>query len=132
MRLNLAESIFSAIAQNNVIIDDIIQNHDDQGKAVCSFTAEHSELAECKLILEKLAQEHGIEKIQCKDPIAKVSVVGVGMRSHAGVANTMFSALAAAKVNINSITTSEIRISCLIDPEDGDLALKVVHKAFDL
>jgi aspartate kinase len=125
-------SIFSAVSENNIIIDDIIQNNDGEGLAACSFTAEHSELAECKLVVEQLAKKHNIKKIICKDPIAKVSVVGVGMRSHSGVAKTMFNALAAAKVNINSITTSEIRISCIIDPNDGDLALKVIHKAFDL
>ncbi len=66
------------------------------------------------------------------DPVSKVSAVGVGMRSHTGVAQKMFSALGAAQVNIHAITTSEIKISCIIDPADSDKALRALHEAFGL
>ncbi len=128
----VAADIFAQVAQHNVIVDDIIQTFDGVGQASCSFTVEHSDLSECKVVTEKLKNTYNINEVICKTPVAKVSVVGVGMRSHTGVAEKMFSALAQAKVNINAITTSEIKISCIIDPEQANEALQVVHSAFGL
>ena len=131
-RPGIAARIFSEVAKHKVIVDDIIQTFDDAGYASCSFTVEHSDLAECKLVIESLRKELDIREVVCQDTVAKVSVVGVGMRSHAGVAHTMFTALANAEVNINMITTSEIKISCIIDPDHGQKAVQAIHAAFEL
>jgi len=131
-RPGVAAGIFAHVAGHNVAVDDIIQTFDDKGKASISFTVEHSDLAECKLVIEEICQEHKLEEIICHDPVAKVSAVGVGMRSHTGVAQKMFNALAEAKVNINAITTSEIKISCIIDPDQSEVALQTIHAAFEL
>ncbi len=129
----VAARIFAILAENNVTVDDIIQTF-DQSKAVISFTVDHSDLSECKLVVQLISKEYGLqeENIICNDPVAKVSAVGVGMRSHTGVAEKMFNALARAQININAITTSEIKISCIIDPDQADDALRVVHAAFEL
>ncbi|MHA1600789.1 MAG: aspartate kinase [Alphaproteobacteria bacterium] len=127
-----AAKCFAHVAEHKVIVDDIIQTVDQSGAANTSFTVEHSDLAECKLVIEEIRREFDLKEIVCNDPVAKISAVGVGMRSHTGVAQKMFGALAEAEVNIIAITTSEIKISCIIDPTDADKALKVVHGAFDL
>lgn len=123
--------IFHEVARKNVVVDDIIQTLDEKGKATVSFTVDHSELRECREVVEMLCRE-----LKCsaryEDDLAKVSAVGVGMRTHTGVAEKMFAALAAKGINIQNITTSEIRISCLIDRAQGKTALRVVHDAFDL
>lgn len=128
----IAAKIFSEVAKAKIIVDDIIQTFDDAGHANCSFTVDHSELAECKLVVEILRKKLSIRKVVCQENVAKVSVVGIGMRSHTGVAHTMFTALAKAEVNINTITTSEIKISCIIDPDHGQKAVQAVHAAFEL
>ena len=115
----IAASVFASVAEAKVIVDDIIQTVSDSGKASISFTIEKSEMAECKVVCDKIAKDHGLADDIKVTPVAKVSVIGVGMRSHTGVADRMFKALANAKVNINAITTSEIKISCLIKPEQG-------------
>ena len=83
-------------------------------------------------MVEEIKQEFSLPEVICNDPVAKVSAVGVGMRSHTGVAQKMFKALADAQVNINAITTSEIKISCIIEPSQADVALQAVHAAFEL
>jgi aspartate kinase len=105
----------------------------DDNTANISFTVEHGDLADIKPVVDTLIKELGgtTEPIYHAD-LAKVSVVGVGMRTHTGVAQRMFKALADAKVNIQNITTSEIKISCIISKEDGPKALKIVHDAFEL
>ena len=113
-------------------IDDIIQTFDEHGHASISFSVEHGDLAECKLVVDEIRKELNLQEVVCRDPVDKISAVGVGMRSHTGVAQKMFKALADAAVNINSITTSEIKISCLINPEDAEKAVQVVHAAFEL
>ncbi len=128
----VAAEIFAKLAEKNIVVDDIIQTVDTSGSATTSFTVEHSDLAECKLAIEELKKKFKIADVLCTNPVAKVSVVGVGMRTHTGVARKMFSALAEAKVNINAITTSEIKISCIISPEDAQKALQAVHAAFEL
>ena len=130
----VAADLFANIARHSVIVDDIIQTFDDSGKANTSFTVDQSDLAECKLVMEEVRREYDLSQneIICNDPVAKVSVVGVGMRTHTGVAEKMFRAMADAKVNINAITTSEIKISCIINPEHADQALRAVHAAFEL
>ena len=129
----IAARIFGDIAAANIVVDDIIQNVMDDNTANISFTVEHGELNDVKPIVDRLVKELG----GTADPIyhadlAKVSVVGAGMRVHTGVAQRMFKALADAKINIQNITTSEIKISCIIDREDGPKALQLVHDAFEL
>jgi aspartate kinase len=131
-RPGVAAGIFAHVAEHNVVVDDIIQTVDQSGKASTSFTVDKSDLAECMLVVEELKKDLGLSEVLCSDPVAKVSAVGVGMRSHTGVAQKMFKALAEAQININAITTSEIKISCIIDPKDADKAIQVVHAAFEL
>jgi len=128
----IAANLFAHVARHDVVVDDIIQTVDESGNANTSFTVEHSDLAECKLVMEEVRKEFNAKEVVCIDPVAKVSVVGVGMRSHTGVAQKMFGALAQAQVNINAITTSEIKISCIIDPSDANKALQAIHAAFEL
>jgi len=131
-RPGVAASVFAHVAEHNVVVDDIIQTHDKAGNASISFTVEQGDLAECKLVVGEIQKEFNLQEILCTDPVAKVSVVGVGMRSHTGVAQKMFKALSEAKININAITTSEIKISCIIDPTQADNAVRIVHDAFEL
>ncbi|MDB5325922.1 MAG: lysC [Phycisphaerales bacterium] len=129
----VAAKIFSTIAQANVVVDDIIQNVLDDNTANISFTVEHGDLADIKPIVEKLTKELGGKtQANYQSDLSKVSAVGVGMRTHTGVAERMFRALADAAVNIQNITTSEIKISCIISKEDGPKALRAVHDAFGL
>jgi len=128
----VAANIFAHVAEHDVAVDDIIQTFDKKGQASTSFTVERSDLAECRLVVDEIKREFSPAEVICNDPVAKVSAVGVGMRSHTGVARTMFRALADAQININAITTSEIKISCIIDTEQADDALRVVHAAFEL
>jgi aspartate kinase len=129
----IAARIFGDIAAANIVVDDIIQNVMDDNTANISFTVEHGELNDVKPIVDRLVRELG----GTADPIyhadlAKVSVVGAGMRVHTGVAQRMFKALADARINIQNITTSEIKISCIINKEDGPRATQLIHDAFEL
>jgi len=132
-RPGIAARIFGDIAAGNIVVDDIIQNVMDDNTANISFTVEHGELNDVKPIVERLVKELGgkLGPTYHSD-LAKISVVGAGMRVHTGVAQRMFKALADAKVNIQNITTSEIKISCIIAKEDGPKALQLVHDAFEL
>ncbi|HEV7299364.1 MAG TPA: aspartate kinase [Tepidisphaeraceae bacterium] len=129
----VAAQIFGTIATANIVVDDIIQNVMDDNTANISFTVEHGDLQDIKPVVDKLvAQLGGATRANYQAGLAKVSVVGVGMRTHTGVAQRMFGALAEAKVNIQNITTSEIKISCIISIEDAPKALQIVHEAFEL
>ncbi len=130
-RPGIVARIFTAIAQANIVVDDIIQNVLDDGTANISFTVEHGDVADLKPVMEQLLAELGGAAAYEKD-MAKVSVVGVGMKQAAGVAGTMFKALADQKINIQNISTSEIRISCLVSRADAENALRAVHTAFGL
>ncbi len=132
-RPGVAAKIFGDIAAANIVVDDIIQNVMDDNTANISFTVEHGDLADIKPAVEKLCRELGGKSTAIyHGDLAKVSVVGVGMRVHTGVAQRMFKALADAQVNIQNITTSEIKISCIIDREQAARALQIVHDAFEL
>src|SRR5207249_1771889 len=132
-RPGIAAKIFSDIANANIVVDDIIQNVMDDNTANISFTVEHGDLHDIKQAVEKIVKDLGpTAKAIYHSDLAKVSVVGVGMRTHTGVAQRMFNALANAKINIQNITTSEIKISCIIDKSDGPKALQIVHDAFEL
>jgi aspartate kinase len=129
----IAARIFGDIASANIVVDDIIQNVMDDGTANISFTVEHGDLHDIKQVCDQLIKELGGKTAPIyHSDLAKVSVVGVGMRTHTGVAQRMFKALADAKINIQNITTSEIKISCIIVKEDGAKALQIIHDAFEL
>jgi aspartate kinase len=132
-RPGIAAKIFGDIAAANVVVDDIIQNVMDDNTANISFTVEHGELHDLRQVVDRITRDLGPgTKATYHENLAKVSVVGVGMRVHTGVAQRMFKALADAKVNIQNITTSEIKISCIIDKENAAKALQIVHDAFEL
>lgn len=132
-RPGIAATIFRDIAASNIVVDDIIQNVLDNQTANISFTVEDGDLHDIKPVVEHLVRQLGAgTEARYQSDLAKVSVVGVGMRSHTGVARRMFESLAAAEVNIENITTSEIKISCIVSRQDGNKALQVVHEAFDL
>jgi aspartate kinase len=129
----VAAKIFGDIAAANIVVDDIIQNVMDDNTANISFTVEHGDLHEIKPVVDRLVKELGGKTAPIyHDGLAKVSAVGVGMKVHTGVAQKMFKALADGKINIQNITTSEIRISCIINKEDANRALQIVHDAFNL
>lgn len=127
-----AARVFAHMASAQVSVNDIIQTEVSAEKANLSFTIARSDLANAKAAIEDFREEIHCEDVFTREDVAQVSVVGVGMRSHCGVAQTMFAALAEQKVNIDSITTSEIRISCLLDVPDAEKALTAVCDAFEL
>jgi aspartate kinase len=132
-RPGVAAKIFGDIASANIVVDDIIQNVMDDNTANISFTVEHGDLGDIKPVVDKLTKELGGHTAAIFQPgLAKVSVVGVGMRVHTGVAQRMFKALADNKINIQNITTSEIKISCIINKDESAKALQIIHDAFDL
>jgi len=127
-----AAEVFAQLAQARVIVNDIAQTEVSPEKANLSFTIHISDLQAAEKAAEQIRQKVNCESIFVRDDIAEVSVVGVGMRTHYGVADKMFGALARAKVNIDSITTSEIRISVIVNENEAEKALVVVCEAFDL
>jgi aspartate kinase len=126
-------NIFSPLAEANINVDMIIQNiAHDTGSTDVTFTVPGAELARGLDVLEKAKDKIGYTKLMHDTRVAKISVVGVGMRSHAGVASTMFTALAARGINIQAISTSEIKVSVLIDEDETELAVRVLHTAYGL
>ena len=126
-------TIFTPLADANINVDMIVQNvAHDTGSTDVTFTVPQSELARALDVLEKNKDKIGYERLINDTKVCKVSVVGVGMRSHAGVAATMFEALADRKINILAITTSEIKVSVLIDEDFTELAVRVLHTAYGL
>jgi aspartate kinase len=128
----VAARIFGQIAAANIVVDDIIQNVMDDQTANVSFTVEHGDLEDIRQVVRGIIHDLPPTEATYQGDLAKVSVVGVGMRTHTGVAGRMFKALSDAKINIQNITTSEIKISCIIDREQGARALQLVHEAFEL
>jgi aspartate kinase len=128
-----ASTVFQALAEADVNIDMIIQNVSKTGLADISFTLHRDSLDRARSVLEPALEAFGNgARMKAEDGIAKLSAVGIGMRSHSGVAAQMFAALAGAGVNIQMITTSEIRISVIVDEREIDRAASVVHDAFAL
>ncbi|MGD8786240.1 MAG: aspartate kinase [Phycisphaerales bacterium] len=127
-----AAKVFAHLAKSKVVVDDIIQTEISTDKASLSFVVSISDLDAAKKAVEEIKAEVNCQDIFVREDIAEVSVVGIGMRTHYGVAEKMFTALAEAKVNIDSITTSEIRISCSVDEDQSEKALEAVCLAFEL
>ena len=129
----MAAKIFNALGNNNIGVDMIIQSASQgSGDNSISFTVQKTDLRKALEITESIAKEIGVKGVSSVEGIAKVSVVGIGMKSHSGVAGRMFSALAGEKINIEMISTSEIKISCVIKLEDVQKAVRVLHKEFGL
>ena len=128
----IASKVFAPLAEAGIQVDMNIQNTRSGGQTDLTFTVNKSDLKQAQIIAEKIAKNIEAEEVLVADDIAKVSVIGVGMKNHAGVAATMFSALAAENINIRLISTSEIRISCVIDDRYAELAVRVLHEAFNL
>ncbi|MFH1381070.1 MAG: ACT domain-containing protein, partial [Candidatus Omnitrophota bacterium] len=113
-------------------IDMIIQNVSRTGRTDVSFTVAANEIDKALKVIRKIAKNVGAKGVTFNKEIAKISVVGIGMRSHSGVAAKMFKALAEKKINIDMISTSEIKISCVIKKPKGEEAVRVLHKVFKL
>lgn len=128
----IASRIFGPISDAHVNVDMIIQNVGLDGTTDLTFTVNRGEYDKAKSVLQKLSTELGARDVIGDDTLAKISVVGVGMRSHAGIASTMFQALSDEAINIQMISTSEIKISVGIEDKYLELAVRTLHKAFDL
>ncbi|MHC4639118.1 MAG: ACT domain-containing protein [Planctomycetota bacterium] len=127
-----AAKVFSELAKARVVVNDIMQTEVSAEKANISFTVGTGDLNNAKKTVENIQKQVNGESIFIREDIAEISVIGVGMRTHYGVADKMFGALATAQVNIDSITTSEIRISCIVDKDQSEKALIAVCDAFEL
>jgi aspartate kinase len=126
-------AIFGPLAEANINVDMIIQNiAKDKGETDVTFTCPQADLVRTQALLEERKEQIGYYRMIADSKVAKVSVVGVGMRSHAGVAATMFKALAERGINIQAISTSEIKVSVLIDSDEVELAVRVLHTAYGL
>ena len=128
----IAYQILGPVGEANIEVDVILQNVGDEGKTDFTFTVSRNDLSRAEAILEKQISELGALEWRSDSKIAKVSVVGVGMRSHAGVAATMFRALSEVGVNIQMISTSEIKISVIIEEKFLELAVRALHSVFGL
>ena len=128
----VAARIFKAIGDAAINVDMIVQtaSHGTSGATDISFTIDKPDLAKAQKLLESIRQDIGFKQVAASESICKLSIVGVGMRSHSGVAARMFESLASAGVNIDMISTSEIKISVVIELAKGDAAMKAVHSAF--
>ena len=125
--------IFGPLAAANINVDMIIQNvAKDKGETDVTFTLPGADLVRAQALLEEQKEAIGYYRMIAEGKVSKISVVGVGMRSHAGVAATMFKALADRGINIQAISTSEIKVSVLIDEDETELAVRVLHTAYGL
>ncbi len=128
----VAARIFAPLERANVVVDMIVQNEAGDGKTALAFTVGRGELAKAAELVSAVAAELGVKKVETDDQVAKVSVVGVGMRNHSGVAARMFQVLANEGINIQLISTSEIKISVVIQEKYTELAVRSLHSAFGL
>jgi aspartate kinase len=128
----IAAKIFTPVADAGIVVDMIIQNTRPGGQTDLTFTVPKANFKQALEMQKKIAAEIGAEDVFGDENIAKVSVIGVGMKDHSGVASTMFNALAKENINIMMISTSEIRISCVVEEKYTELAVQVLHTAFEL
>ncbi len=128
----VAARVFKAVADGNINIDVIVQNVSEKGFTDISFTVPSNEAGKAAKALQPIVKEIGAREVSTNDKIAKLSVVGIGMRSHPGVAAKMFSTLADTGVNIEMISTSEIKISVIIELKDAEKAARAIHDTFGL
>jgi aspartate kinase len=129
----VAARIFGPLADNSINVDMIIQNISDDGKSTdMTFTVPQAELARAESVIAKIQNEIGMVEVKTDTNVIKISIIGIGMRSHTGVAKTMFQTLGEKGINILAITTSEIKVSVLISSEYTELAVRALHTAYGL
>ena len=128
----IAAKVFTPLADEGIVVDMIIQGARSGGNNDLTFTVPQTDLKRALAIGKKVAEEIGAKEVQGDENMAKVSVIGVGMKNHSGVASKMFTTLAAENINILLISTSEIRISCVIDGKYAELAVRALHTEFGL
>ena len=131
-RAGIAARLFTPLAEHNIIVDMIIQNASIDGYTDLTFTVSRKDIKQAKKLIEETAKDIGAQKVEVDEHVAKVSIVGVGMVSHAGVAAKMFATLAHEGINILMISTSEIKVSCVMQAKYTELAVMVLHDAFEL
>ncbi|OPY15284.1 MAG: Aspartokinase [Syntrophus sp. PtaU1.Bin005] len=131
-KAGVASRLFTPLSEHNIVVDMIIQNASLEGYTDLTFTVSRKDVKETKRLIEEAAREVGAASVEVDDQVAKVSIIGVGMISHSGVAAKMFSALAQEGINIMMISTSEIKVSCVIQSKYTELAVMVLHDAFGL
>jgi aspartate kinase len=128
----MAAQIFRELAEQDINVDMIVQNVSREGATDVSFTVLKSDLAATLRVARSVAQRIGAGEVTTDEQIAKVSIVGIGMRSHSGVAAKMFEAMARERINIEMISTSEIKISCVVRKAHAERAVRAIHRAFGL
>jgi aspartate kinase len=131
-RPGIASTVFGAIAEANIVVDMIVQNISRDGHTDMSFTVPRADFQKAVGALQSVATTVGAQGVVHDERVAKVSIVGVGMRSHSGVASRMFAALAGEGINIQMISTSEIAVSCVIDDKYAELAVRALHDTFEV
>jgi aspartate kinase len=131
-RPGIAAQVFGAIAERNIVVDMIVQNISRDGYTDMSFTVPRADYPRAVQALEDVARKVGAQGVVHDERVAKVSIVGVGMRSHSGVAAKMFAVLSREGINIQMISTSEIAVSCVIEDKYAELAVRALHDAFEL
>ena len=128
----IAGRLFTPLSDHNIVVDMIIQNASSEGYTDLTFTVSRKDIGEARRLLDPTAQDMGASRIEYDENISKISIVGVGMQSQSGVASKMFAALADEGINILMISTSEIKISCVIEAKYTELAVRILHDAFGL
>jgi aspartate kinase len=131
-RPGVSAAVFAPLAEKRILVDMIVQNPSKDGRTDITFTVPRADVEPTLKILERLRLEIGCEEILHDSAVAKVSVIGVGMRNHSGVASRAFLALSKENINIKMISTSEIKITCLIEEKYTELAVRTLHDAFEL
>lgn len=124
--------IFTQLAEASINVDMIIQSSTKQGKNDISFTIKEESLEDTRRVMEKIGEKLEIEEIIYDSDMAKVSLIGAGMQSHPGVAARMFTCIGKKKMNIDMISTSEIKISCVVRKNEGKKAVRAIHQEFEL
>jgi aspartate kinase len=131
-RPGVAARLFTPLSEHNIVVDMIIQNASVEGHTDLTFTVSRKDINEARRIVDAVVKEIGASGLEVDEDVAKVSIIGVGMISHSGVAAKMFSVLAQEGINIMMISTSEIKVSCVIKAKYTELAVTVLHNAFEL
>jgi len=131
-RPGVAARLFTPLAEHNIVVDMIIQNASEDGSTDMTFTVSRKDIKEATRLVEEVSKDVGAHRVEVDPNVAKISIVGVGMVSHSGVAAKMFATLAHEGINIMMIATSDIKISCVIQAKYTELAVMVLHDAFGL
>ncbi len=128
----IAATLFSSLAERSIVVDMIVQNVSKEGSTDLTFTVPEADFKRSLEISRKIAEDLGAKRVLSDSAISKVSLVGVGMKTHSGVASRMFTALAGKGINIMMISTSEIKISCVLEEKDAEEAVRTLHDAFGM